>query len=53
MIGCCKARTVTVNLSYYRTHIAGCKIPRQLLLVQAIPLTASGKPDAKVAQAPF
>ena len=36
-----------------RAHIAGYKIPRRLLVVDAIPLTASGKPDAKVAKTLF
>jgi 3-oxocholest-4-en-26-oate---CoA ligase len=36
-----------------RSHIAGYKIPRQLLVVEAIPLTASGKPDSKVAKTLF
>ena len=36
-----------------RTHIAGYKIPRQLLMVDAIPLTAAGKPDAKAAKTLF
>ena len=33
--------------------IAGYKIPRQLLVVDAIPMTAAGKPDAKAAKALF
>jgi fatty-acyl-CoA synthase len=36
-----------------RAHIAGYKLPRQLLTVAAVPLTASGKPDAKAAKALF
>jgi len=36
-----------------RGHIAGYKVPRQLLLVDEIPLTAAGKPDAKAAKALF
>ena len=36
-----------------RSHIAGYKLPRELLLVEAIPLTASGKPDSKAAKALF
>ena len=36
-----------------RAHIAGYKIPRQLLVVEAVPLTASGKPDSKAAKALF
>jgi fatty-acyl-CoA synthase len=36
-----------------RAHIAGFKVPRQMLVVEAIPLTAAGKPDAKAAKALF
>ena len=36
-----------------RGHIAGYKVPRQLLLVDEIPLTAAGKPDSKAARALF
>ena len=36
-----------------RSHVAGYKVPRQLLLVDDIPLTAAGKPDAKAAKALF
>jgi acyl-CoA synthetase (AMP-forming)/AMP-acid ligase II len=36
-----------------RAHIAGYKIPRQMLVVDEIPLTAAGKPDAKAAKALF
>ena len=36
-----------------RSHIAGYKLPRELLLVDEIPLTAAGKPDAKAARARF
>ena len=36
-----------------RTQIAGYKVPRQLLLVDEIPLTAAGKPDGKAAKALF
>jgi 3-oxocholest-4-en-26-oate---CoA ligase len=36
-----------------RAHIAGYKIPRQLLAVDEIPLTAAGKPDAKAAKTLF
>jgi fatty-acyl-CoA synthase len=36
-----------------RGHIAGYKVPRQILLVDEIPLTAAGKPDAKGAKALF
>jgi len=36
-----------------RAHIAGYKIPRQLLIVEEIPLTAAGKPDANAAKSLF
>jgi fatty-acyl-CoA synthase len=36
-----------------RIHIAGYKVPRQLLVVETIPLTAAGKPDSKAARALF
>ena len=36
-----------------RSHVAGYKVPRELLLVDEIPLTAAGKPDAKVAKTLF
>jgi fatty-acyl-CoA synthase len=36
-----------------RSHIAGYKIPRQLLLVDEIAQTAAGKPDGKAAKALF
>ena len=36
-----------------RGHIAGYKLPRELLLVDEIPLTAAGKPDARAAKARF
>lgn len=36
-----------------RNHIAGYKVPRQILVVDEIPLTAAGKPDTKVAKALF
>ena len=36
-----------------RDQIAGYKIPRQLLVVDAVPLTAAGKPDSKAARALF
>jgi 3-oxocholest-4-en-26-oate---CoA ligase len=36
-----------------RAHIAGYKVPRQVLLVEEIPLTAAGKPDGKAAKALF
>jgi 3-oxocholest-4-en-26-oate---CoA ligase len=39
--------------AHCRGAIAGYKIPRQLLVVEEIPLTAAGKPDAKAARALF
>ena len=36
-----------------RAQIAGYKIPREMLVVEAIPLTAAGKPDAKAARTLF
>ncbi len=36
-----------------RKCVAGYKIPRQLLLVEGIPQTAAGKPDAQAAKALF
>jgi fatty-acyl-CoA synthase len=39
--------------AHCRAHIAGYKIPRQLLVVEAIPLTASGKPDSRAAAGLF
>jgi fatty-acyl-CoA synthase len=36
-----------------RDHVAGYKVPRQLLLVEDIPLTAAGKPDTAAARALF
>ncbi|HUY67534.1 MAG TPA: acyl-CoA synthetase [Acidimicrobiales bacterium] len=36
-----------------RSFIAGYKLPRQMLVVDEIPLTAAGKPDAKAARALF
>ncbi len=47
------APTLEVLQEHCRTLIAGYKIPRQLLVVDAIPLTAAGKPDGKVAKALF
>jgi len=40
-------------IAHCRDHIAGYKVPRQLLLVDEIPLTAAGKPDGKAAKALF
>jgi fatty-acyl-CoA synthase len=46
---------VAVTLEDIQNHcrrlVAGYKVPRQLLLVEDIPLTAAGKPDAKSARA--
>ncbi len=39
--------------AHCRIHIAGYKVPRQLLVVETIPLTAAGKPDTKAAKALF
>ena len=36
-----------------RNHIAGYKVPRRILFVDEIPLTAAGKPDAKAAKELF
>ena len=36
-----------------RDHVAGYKVPRELLLVGEIPLTAAGKPDTSAAKALF
>ena len=36
-----------------RGQIAGYKVPRELLLVDEVPLTAAGKPDTKAAKALF
>ena len=36
-----------------RDRIAGYKLPRQLLVVEEVPLTAAGKPDTKAAKALF
>jgi 3-oxocholest-4-en-26-oate---CoA ligase len=36
-----------------RSLIAGYKVPRQMMLVDEIPLTAAGKPDSKAAKALF
>jgi 3-oxocholest-4-en-26-oate---CoA ligase len=36
-----------------RGHIAGYKVPRELLLLEVLPMTAAGKPDAQAAKALF
>ena len=48
-----EALTLEGLREHCRHHIAGYKVPRQLLLVDEIPLTAAGKPDAKAAKALF
>ena len=45
--------TLDALQDHCRGHIAGYKVPRQLLLVDEIPLTAAGKPDGKAAKALF
>ena len=40
-------------IEHCRDHVAGYKVPRQLLLVDEIPLTAAGKPDTKAAKTLF
>ena len=45
--------TVEALQEHCRSHIAGYKVPRQLLMVEEIPLTAAGKPDAKGAKELF
>jgi 3-oxocholest-4-en-26-oate---CoA ligase len=47
------APTIEGLQEHCRAHIAGYKIPRQMLVVEEIPLTAAGKPDAKAAKALF
>ena len=47
------ALTLEVLQDHCRDRIAGYKVPRQLLVVDEIPLTAAGKPDAKAAKALF
>jgi fatty-acyl-CoA synthase len=39
--------------AHCRSVIAGYKVPRQMILVDEIPLTAAGKPDSKAAKALF
>lgn len=45
--------TLDVLQEHCRGQIAGYKVPRELLLVGEIPLTAAGKPDTKAAKALF
>jgi acyl-CoA synthetase (AMP-forming)/AMP-acid ligase II len=40
-------------IEHCRDHVAGYKVPRQLLVVDEIPLTAAGKPDTRAAKALF
>ena len=47
------APTLADLQDHCRAHIAGYKIPRQLLIVEEIPLTAAGKPDANAAKSLF
>ena len=47
------APTVEELQEHCRTQIAGYKVPRRILVVDEIPLTAAGKPDAKAARALF
>jgi len=46
-----------MTLESIQTHclsmVAGYKVPRQMILVDEIPLTAAGKPDSKAAKALF
>jgi fatty-acyl-CoA synthase len=45
--------TLETLQDHCRTLIAGYKVPRQLVEVREIPLTAAGKPDAKAARELF
>jgi acyl-CoA synthetase (AMP-forming)/AMP-acid ligase II len=47
------APTLESIQEHCRALVAGYKVPRQLLLVEAIPMTAAGKPDSKAAKALF
>jgi fatty-acyl-CoA synthase len=47
------AVTLAAIQEHCRSLIAGYKIPRQMILVDEIPLTAAGKPDAKAAKTLF
>jgi fatty-acyl-CoA synthase len=53
----CKPGAEDLTLESLQTHcrslIAGYKVPRQMFLVDEVPLTAAGKPDAKAAKALF
>ncbi len=52
-----KSGAADVSLESIQDHcrslIAGYKVPRQMILVEEIPLTAAGKPDSKAAKALF
>ncbi len=45
--------TLDALIEHCRDHVAGYKVPRQLLLVEELPLTAAGKPDARAAKVLF
>jgi fatty-acyl-CoA synthase len=47
------AVTLEAIQEHCRSLIAGYKIPRQMILVDEIPLTAAGKPDSKAAKTLF
>jgi fatty-acyl-CoA synthase len=47
------APTLESLQDHCRSQIAGYKVPRQILLVDQIPLAAAGKPDAKAAKVLF
>ena len=53
----CKPGAEDLTLESLQTHcrslIAGYKVPRRMILVDEVPLTAAGKPDAKAAKALF
>ncbi len=48
-----EAPTLEVIHEHCRALIAGYKIPRQLVVVDKVPLTAAGKPDTKAARQLF
>jgi fatty-acyl-CoA synthase len=45
--------TLELLQEHCRSLIAGYKIPREMILVEEVPLTAAGKPDTKAAKALF
>lgn len=47
------APTLEEIQAHCRTQIAGYKIPRKMVVVEDVPLTAAGKPDAAAARALF